>query len=65
MPLNAQPNLTDPDGVYQMLTEAHRDLTAEASAALNARLVLILVNHIGDAAIIREALAAASKIGPG
>ncbi len=56
MPLQRQPNLADPDGVYAAIVEAHRGLNAERSAALNARLVLVLANHIGDDSVIREAL---------
>ncbi len=44
------------DDFYAMLIDAHRDLSDEASAALNARLILILSNHIGDLALLREAL---------
>ena len=39
-----------------MLIDAHRDLSDDESAALNARLILILSNHIGDLALLREAL---------
>jgi hypothetical protein len=53
------PNLLDPDGFYADLVAAHQDLTDEASELLNARLVLILANHIGDPQILREALALA------
>ena len=60
MPLNRGINLSDPDTVYQTLVDAHAGLAAEASAALNARLVLILINHIGDAAVIRDAIDAAA-----
>ncbi len=56
MPLEHLPRFADPDAVYTMIVDAHRGLDAEASAALNARLVLILANHIGDATVIREAL---------
>ncbi len=44
------------DAHRQQLIDAHRDLTDEQSALLNAKLVLLLANHIGDLAIIREAL---------
>ena len=56
MPLNRQPAFTDPDAVYAAIVAAHRDLSADASAAFNARLVLILANHIGDSSVISEAL---------
>jgi hypothetical protein len=53
------PNLQDPDGFYAALVTAHQGLPDEASELLNARLVLILANHIGDPAVLREALALA------
>ncbi len=59
MPLNLSPNIPDPDGFYDELLRAHDGLTADESAAYNARLVLTLCNHIGDREIIRAALEAA------
>ena len=50
------PNLRDPDGFYAALVDAHQGLSDEASELLNARLVLILANHIGDPAVLAEAL---------
>ena len=44
------------DDFYESLIETHRDLTDEQSAMVNARLVLLLSNHIGDIAILREAM---------
>jgi hypothetical protein len=44
-----------------LLIEAHRGLSDEASAALNSSLVLILANHIGDQAVLQEALALAKQ----
>ncbi len=52
-------NLQAPDDFYQALIDTHRDLSEPASHALNARLVLLLANHIGDLAVLREALTAA------
>jgi hypothetical protein len=46
----------NPDMAYAALVAAHRGLDAEASADLNARLVLILANHIGDPAVLQEAI---------
>lgn len=46
------------DDVYEALIEAHAGLSDDDSAALNARLVLLLANHIGDLGVIREALEA-------
>ena len=61
MALNTNPNIPDPDGFYAELLDAHEGLSDEASIALNARLVLILANQIGDRVILSEALAAATK----
>ena len=47
------------DDFYEALIEAHNGLTDAQSEALNARLVLLLANHIGDLRVLREALAAA------
>lgn len=60
-PLATQPNFADPDAAYRLIAQAHRDLTEAESAALNARLVLILANHIGDIEILRRALALARE----
>lgn len=57
--LITDPNLPDPDGFYAELIAAHDGLSDEESVALNARLILILANHIGDRDTLREALAAA------
>jgi hypothetical protein len=54
----------DPDQAYRALIDAHRGLSDEESAALNGRLVLILANHIGDEAVLREALALAKRSMP-
>lgn len=54
--LITEPNITRPDDFYEALIDAHRDLTAEQSEALNARLILLLSNHIGDENVLREAL---------
>jgi hypothetical protein len=53
------PNLDAADDFYEALIEAHRDLGTAQSHALNARLVLLLANHIGRTTVLREALAAA------
>ena len=49
----------DPDAAFRLLVEAHRGLTEAESAALNARLVLILANQLGDRALLAEAIALA------
>ena len=46
----------DPDQAYRMLVDAHHGLTEAESAALNARLVLVLANQIGDLDVLRQAL---------
>ena len=67
MPLNLQPNLFEPgkryfqtftpgDDFYEALIETHRDLTDDQSALVNARLVLLLSNHVGDISLLREAM---------
>ena len=57
--LNTEPNLPVPDDFYDELIALHRDLTDEESARLNARLILLLANHIGDMTVLRAAMAAA------
>lgn len=54
--LNLHPNLWQPDDFYAALMEIHRDLTDEQSQLVNAKLVLLLANHIGDRAVLTEAL---------
>ena len=62
--LRTDPNLDDPDGFYEELLSLHEGRSKEESDAVNARLVLILANHIGDRQVLREAFrAAASPIG--
>ncbi len=61
MTLNTEPNLAKPDDFYQAIMDAHRGLSDEQSVALNAKLVLLLANHIGDMAVLREAISAAKK----
>jgi len=59
MALKREPNVPDPDGLYAAIIDVHAGLTDAESVALNARLVLLLANHIGDAGVLREALATA------
>lgn len=61
--LNLDPNIKDPDGFYEKLINAHQDLSDEDSERLNARLVLILANHIGDRAVLDKALEVARMSG--
>ena len=57
--LNTEPNLPDPDDFYDELIALHRDLTDDESALVNAKLILLLANHIGDPDVLRAAMAAA------
>ena len=72
MALNLNPNFAEAgkryfsayspgDDFYEMLIGAHRDLSDEQSELLNARLILLLANHIGDLATLHEALAVARE----
>ncbi|RVU32643.1 DUF2783 domain-containing protein [Neptunomonas marina] len=59
--LITEPNLARPDDFYQVLTDLHRDLTDEQSADVNARLILLLSNHIGDHDVLEEAMKIAKE----
>ncbi len=59
MSLITAPHFDSPDDFYAALLEAHRDLTTDQSHELNAKLVLLLANHVGDAQVLAQALAAA------
>ncbi len=64
MELVTHPNLSAPDDFYEALIEAHQDLGTAQSHALNARLVLLLANHIGALPVLRQALQAARHSAP-
>ena len=49
-------SLKDPDGFYARLIDLHEGLSREESEKLNAKLILLLANHIGDDAVLEEAL---------
>ena len=59
MSLITDPHLSAPDDFYEALIDAHRDLLPADSHALNARLVLLLANHIGTLDVLKQALVAA------
>ena len=59
MSLNTSANIANPDEFYAELLHAHEGLSDDESASLNARLVLLLANHIGDRKILSEAINAA------
>lgn len=55
------PNLEDADGFYEALLNVHEGLEDEETHALNARLVLVLANHIGNKEILADAIAASAE----
>ncbi len=57
-------NLPDPDGFYVELVRLYDSLDRDAAEAVSARLILLLCNHIGDCAVLREAFALARAAGP-
>ena len=57
--LVTDPNIDAPDEFYAALTALHRDLDDAESAKVNAKLILLLANHIGDNAVLAEAIALA------
>lgn len=57
--LITEPNLESPDDFYEALIDAHRDLETSQSHELNAKLVLLLANHVGQQAVLTAALQAA------
>ena len=59
--LNTEPNIAAPDDFYEELIELHRGLSDEQSALVNAKLILLLANHIGDIEVLRAAMAAARE----
>ena len=61
MPLVTTSKFKDPDSAFVMLIDARRGLSEEAAAALDARLVLILANHIGDIDVLKQAIALARQ----
>jgi hypothetical protein len=63
--LRLDPRLERPDDVYEALLAAHDGLNEAESRALDARLILILANQIGDLGVLRAALAAAAPQPPG
>ncbi|NYT58983.1 DUF2783 domain-containing protein [Alcaligenaceae bacterium] len=57
--LNTQSQFPSPDDFYERLIAAHHDLSLEQSHAMNAALVLLLSNHIGDLDVVSQALSQA------
>lgn len=61
MSLILTPNIATPDDFYEKLIETHRGLTDEQSRDVNCKLVLLLANHIGDTAVLEQALTVARE----
>ena len=59
--LRTESGVADPDALYELLMAAHRGLDDAASRRLDAKLVLLLANHVGDLDLIREAIEAARR----
>jgi hypothetical protein len=57
--MRTEPNIPDPDGLYAALVAAHEGLSDAESAALNARLVFLLANQVGDRRVLLDCVAAA------
>ena len=55
--LDTSLHIADPDGFYQRLIELHEGLTPEESQQVNARLILLLANQVGDPEVLNEILA--------
>ena len=59
--LHTEAKIGDPDAFYAELIDLHRGLTEAQSRIVNAKLILILANHIGDLTVLRQALASARE----
>ena len=59
MPLNRQPNIADADDFYRELIDSQRGLSDAQAEMLTTKLVLILANHVGERAMLSEAIALA------
>jgi len=57
--MKTEANLQDADGFYEQLLDAHAGLTPEQSQLPNARLILLLANQVGDAAVLADCVTAA------
>ena len=59
--MKTNPNLQDADGFYELLLDAHLGLSPQQSELVNARLILLLANQVGDARVLAECIAAARQ----
>ena len=60
MKLNLSPNIDQPDDFYEKLIAMQRDLSDDEVQLVNAKLILVLANHIGDRGVLEEAMAVAA-----
>ncbi len=60
--MNSSPNIPDPDAFYQALVLAHEGLSHDASADLNARLLFLLANQVGDQRVLLDCVRAAREL---
>jgi hypothetical protein len=60
--LNLDPNYSDADAFYAALTDLYRDRDDQQAERINARLILLLSNHIGDLGVLRQAISIAGDI---
>jgi hypothetical protein len=54
--LMTEARIEDPDGFYEELVGSQRELDDEAAERMNARLILLLANHVGDREVLSEAI---------
>jgi hypothetical protein len=59
--LNLSPNIDQPDDFYEKLIAMQRDLSDDEVQLVNAKLILVLANHIGDREVLEEAMAVATS----
>ena len=59
--LNIEPNMKNFDAFYEVLIDVHRSLSPTQSQEVNAKLVLLLANHIGDIDVLKDAMQRALK----
>ena len=57
-------NMQDADSFYEQLLDAHQGLSPQQSELLNARLILLLANQVGDARVLKECVEAAANVAP-
>lgn len=59
--LELQPNFSDADAFYEQLTALHKSRDGKDSERVNARLILLLANHIGEQGILEQAMQIAGE----